>query len=247
MNYYKMNLTDAAAAIKNERISSVELVKDCLARIDAIDGSIEAWTYLNRENALKEAALADQKARTGEPLGTLHGVPIGVKDLFETAGMPTEYGSRLWEGNVPTRDADAVVRLRAAGAIIMGKTVTTEYAYYQPGKTRNPYDLERTPGGSSSGSAAAVAAEMVPGAIGTQTTGSVIRPASFCGCVGYKPSFGLISRGGALMLSRTLDQVGVFARTVDDVALLGGALMGSNERDPDVADRSGPPLSPITA
>jgi len=247
MNYYKMNLTDAAAAIKNERISSVELVKDCLARIDAIDGSIEAWTYLNRENALKEAALADQKARTGEPLGALHGVPIGVKDLFETAGMPTEYGSRLWEGNVPTRDADAVVRLRAAGAIIMGKTVTTEYAYYQPGKTRNPYDLERTPGGSSSGSAAAVAAEMVPGAIGTQTTGSVIRPASFCGCVGYKPSFGLISRGGALMLSRALDQVGVFARTVDDVALLGDALMGSNERDPDVANRSGPPLSPITA
>ena len=247
MNYYKMNLTDAAAAIKNERISSVELVKDCLARIDAIDGSIEAWTYLNRENALKEAALADQKARTGEPLGALHGVPIGVKDLFETAGMPTEYGSRLWEGNVSTRDADAVVRLRAAGAIIMGKTVTTEYAYYQPGKTRNPHDLERTPGGSSSGSAAAVAAEMVPGAIGTQTTGSVIRPASFCGCVGYKPSFGLISRGGALMLSRALDQVGVFARTVDDVALLGGALMGSNERDPDVADRSGPPLSPIAA
>ena len=247
MNYYKMNLTDAAAAIKSKRVSSVELVKDCLARIDAIDGSIEAWTYLNRENALKEAARADQKARTGEPLGELHGVPIGVKDLFETAGMPTEYGSRLWEGNVPTRDADAVVRLRAAGAIIMGKTVTTEYAYYQPGKTRNPHDLERTPGGSSSGSAAAVAAEMVPGAIGTQTTGSVIRPASFCGCVGYKPSFGLISRGGALMLSRALDQVGVFARTVDDVALLGGALMGSNERDSDVADRSGPPLSPVAA
>ena len=247
MNFHKMNLTDAAAAIKSRRISSVELVKDCLARIDAVDGSIEAWTHLNRENSLNEAALADQKASTGEPLGPLHGIPIGVKDLFETAGMPTEYGSRLWEGNVPTRDADAVERLRAAGAIILGKTVTTEYAYFQPGKTRNPHDLERTPGGSSSGSAAAVAAEMVPGAIGTQTTGSVIRPASFCGCVGYKPSFGWISRGGALMLSRALDQVGAFARTVDDVALLASALMGSNDRDLDAMDYSGTPPSPIAA
>jgi Asp-tRNA(Asn)/Glu-tRNA(Gln) amidotransferase A subunit family amidase len=245
MNLHKAKLTDAVAAIKSKRVSSVELVKGCLARIDEIDGSIEAWTYLNRENALKEAALADQKTGTGAPLGALHGVPIGVKDLFETAGMPTEYGSRLWEGNVPARDADAVVRLRAAGAVILGKTVTTEYAYYQPGKTRNPHDRERTPGGSSSGSAAAVAADMVPGAIGTQTTGSVIRPASFCGCVGYKPSFGLISRGGALMLSRSLDQVGAFARTVDDVALLASALMGSSERDPDAVDHSGAPLSPI--
>lgn len=247
MNLHKMNLTDAVAAIKSSRISSVELVTDCLTKIDAVDGSIEAWAFLDREDALRQAKLADQKSQSGDSLGPLHGVPIGVKDLFETAGMPTEYGSRLWEGNVPTRDADAVVRLRAAGAIVMGKTVTTEYAYYQPGKTRNPHDLERTPGGSSSGSAAAVAAEMVPGAIGTQTTGSVIRPASFCGCVGYKPSFGLISRGGALMLSRALDQVGAFARTVDDVALLAGALMGSSERDPDAINYSGAPLSPVAA
>ena len=245
MNLHKMNLTDAVAAIKSNRISSIELVTDCLAKIDEIDGSIEAWAFLDRENALQQAKLADQKRQNGDSLGPLHGIPIGVKDLFETAGMPTEYGSRLWEGNVPTRDADAVVRLRTAGAIIMGKTVTTEYAYYQPGKTRNPHDIDRTPGGSSSGSAAAVAAEMVPGAIGTQTTGSVIRPASFCGCVGYKPSFGLISRGGALMLSRALDQVGAFARTVDDVALLAGTLMGGNERDPDAVDYAGPPLSPI--
>ena len=156
--------------------------------------------------------------------------------------MPTEYGSKLWVGNSPARDSAVVERLRAAGAIVIGKTVTTEYAYYQPGKTRNPHDAERTPGGSSSGSAAAVAAHMVPGAIGTQTTGSIIRPASYCGVVGYKPSFGSISRAGALMLSRELDQVGVMARTVPDVALLAQTLMGSDDRDSDARDYQGTSL-----
>ena len=140
-------------------------------------------------------------------------MPIGIKDIFDTGDMPTEFGSPLWAGRTPRRDAAAVARLRAAGAVIMGKTVTTEYAYFHPGKTRNPHDPERTPGGSSSGSAAAVAAYMVPGAIGSQTNGSVIRPAAFCGVVGFKPTHGLIPRSGALLLSRTLDHVGVFART----------------------------------
>ena len=160
-------------------------------------------------------------------------MPVGIKDIFDTGDMPTELGSPLWAGRTPRRDAAAVARLRAAGAVIMGKTVTTEYAYFHPGKTRNPHDRERTPGGSSSGSAAAVAAAMVPGAIGSQTNGSVIRPAAFCGVVGFKPTHGLIPRSGALMLSRTLDHVGVFARSVEDVALLAEALAGFDEEDPD--------------
>ena len=139
-------------------------------------------------------------AVTAGPLGPLHGVPIGIKDIFDTGDMPTEFGTALWAGRTPRRDAAAVARLRSAGAVIMGKTVTTEYAYYHPGKTKNPHDPERTPGGSSSGSAAAVASHMVPGAIGSQTNGSVIRPAAFCGVIGFKPTHGLIPRSGALLL-----------------------------------------------
>jgi Asp-tRNA(Asn)/Glu-tRNA(Gln) amidotransferase A subunit family amidase len=159
--------------------------------------------------------------------------------------MPTEFGSPLWAGRTPRRDAAAVARLRAAGAVIMGKTVTTEYAYREPGRTTNPHDPARTPGGSSSGSAAAVAAEMVPGAVGSQTNGSVIRPAAFCGVVGFKPTHGLIPRTGALVLSRALDHVGVFARTVEDVALLAEALAGFDEEDPDTRPLARPPLQAV--
>ena len=172
-------------------------------------------------------------AATARRIGPLHGVPIGIKDIFDTADMPTEFGSPVWAGRTPRRDAAAVAMLRAAGAVIMGKTVTTEYAYFHPGKTKNPHDPARTPGGSSSGSAAAVAAHMVPGAIGSQTNGSVIRPAAFCGVVGFKPTHGLIPRSGVLQLSRTLDQMGVFARSVEDAALLAEALVGFDEEDPD--------------
>ena len=161
--------------------------------------------------------------------------------------MPTELGSPLWAGRTPRRDAAAVARLRAEGAVIMGKTVTTEYAYFHPGKTRNPHDPSRTPGGSSSGSAAAVAARMVPGAIGSQTNGSVIRPASFCGVVGFKPTHGLIPRTGALLLSRTLDHVGVFARTVEDAALLAEVMAGFDEDDPDTRPIARPPLAAVAA
>src|SRR5262249_51837452 len=154
---------------------------------------------------------------SGKPIGLLHGVPVAVKDIFDTADMPTERGSPLYSGRTPSRDSAVVARLRASGAIILGKTVTTEFAFLTPSKTRNPHNPEHTPGGSSSGSAAAVAAGMAPLAIGSQTNGSTIRPAAFCGIVGFKPTHGLISRGGVLALSRTLDHVGLFARTIDDV------------------------------
>ncbi len=233
MSLFALSLTEVAAGIREGRISSVELVEACLARIAEVDGKIEAWAFLDRDHALRQARAADDWRRQGKPPGPLHGVPVGVKDIFDTADYPTEFGSPLWAGRMPRRDAAAVARLRAAGAVILGKTVTTEYAYYNPGKTRNPHDPERTPGGSSSGSAAAVASFMVPGAIGSQTNGSVIRPAAFCGVVGFKPSHGLIPRTGALLLSRALDHVGVFARSVEDAALLAETLAGFDEEDPD--------------
>lgn len=233
MSLCALSLVDAAAGIREGRITSSELVEACLARIDEVDGKIEAWAFLDREHALRQAKAADDRRKRGDPVGPLHGIPLGIKDLFDTSDYPTEFGSPLWAGRTPRRDAAAVAALRAAGAVIMGKTVTTEYAYFNPGKTRNPHDPERTPGGSSSGSAAAVAAGMVPGAIGSQTNGSVIRPAAFCGVVGFKPSHGLIPRTGALLLSRALDHVGVFARSVEDAALLAETLAGFDDEDPD--------------
>ena len=189
MSLGALGISEAAADIREGRISSVELVADCLKRIDEVDADVQAWAFLDRDHALRQARGARRRiARQGKALGPLHGVPVGIKDIFDTGDMPTEFGSPLWAGRTPRSDAAAVARLRAAGAVIMGKTVTTEYAYFHPGKTRNPHDQERTPGGSSSGSAAAVAAFMVPGAIGSQTNGSVIRPAAFCGVVGFKPT-----------------------------------------------------------
>jgi Asp-tRNA(Asn)/Glu-tRNA(Gln) amidotransferase A subunit family amidase len=190
-------------------------------------------------------------------VGPLHGIPIGIKDIFDTSDMPTECGSAIHAGRTPSRDATVVSLLRAAGAVIIGKTVTTEFAYFAPGKTRNPQNPEHTPGGSSSGSAAAVAAAMVPLAIGSQTNGSTIRPAAYCGVIGFKPTHGLISRHGALTLSRSLDHVGLFARTIDDMALLAEQLVGWDERDPDTRPRARvpfvevagtePPLTPMFA
>jgi Asp-tRNA(Asn)/Glu-tRNA(Gln) amidotransferase A subunit family amidase len=242
-----LGLGEAATAIRDGRITSSELVSDCLERIEAVDAKVQAWAFLDREHVLRQAQAADLHRKQGKATGALHGVPIGVKDIFDTGDMPTELGSPLWAGRTPRRDAAAVARLREAGAVIMGKTVTTEYAYFHPGKTRNPHNPERTPGGSSSGSAAAVAANMVPGAIGSQTNGSVIRPAAFCGVVGFKPTHGLIPRSGALLLSRTLDHVGVFARTVEDVALLAQILAGFDEEDPDTRPIAIPHLVSIAA
>lgn len=254
MSLATLGLVEAAAGIRQGRLSSVELVGDCLKRVDDVDRDIEAWAFLDREYAMQQAQAADDHRKQGKATGPLHGVPVGIKDIFDTSDMPTEFGSKLWAGRTPRRDAVAVARLRAAGAVILGKTVTTEYAYFNPGKTRNPHNPDHTPGGSSSGSAAAVAALMVPGAIGSQTNGSVIRPAAFCGVVGFKPTHGLIPRSGALLLSRALDHVGVFARSVGDAALLAQILAGFDEEDPDTraiappafvdAAASEPPLPP---
>jgi Asp-tRNA(Asn)/Glu-tRNA(Gln) amidotransferase A subunit family amidase len=249
-----LGLTDAAVAVREGRVTAVELTADCLRRIQEVDEKVQAWAFLDAEHALRQARAADHHRMAGGPLGPLHGVPIGIKDIFDTSDYPTEFGSALWQGRTPRQDAVAVARLRAAGAIILGKTVTTEYAYFHPGKTRNPHDPARTPGGSSSGSAAAVAAGMVPAAIGSQTNGSVIRPASFCGVVGFKPTHGLIPRTGAMLLSRALDHVGVFTRSVADAALMADMLAGHDAEDPDTrptaaghlasAAASEPPLPP---
>jgi Asp-tRNA(Asn)/Glu-tRNA(Gln) amidotransferase A subunit family amidase len=247
MSLCSLTLTVVAADIREGRMSSSELVSACLQRIDEVDGQVQAWAFLDREHALRQAKAADDHRKEGKATGPLHGVPIGVKDIFDTGDQPTELGSPFWQGRTPRRDAAAVAMLRAAGAIIMGKTVTTEYAYFNPGKTRNPHDPERTPGGSSSGSAAAVAAHMVPGAIGSQTNGSVIRPASFCGVVGFKPTHGLIPRSGALLLSRALDHVGVFARSVEDAALLAETMVGYDDEDPDTRPTARPPLAAVAA
>jgi Asp-tRNA(Asn)/Glu-tRNA(Gln) amidotransferase A subunit family amidase len=243
MSLSALGLAQAASDIREGRITSVELVGDCLERIRAVDADVEAWAFLDADHALRQAKAADDWRRHGKATASLHGVPIGVKDIFDTGDMPTELGSPLWSGRTPRRDAAVVARLRSAGAVIMGKTVTTEYAYFHPGKTRNPHDPGRTPGGSSSGSAAAVAAAMIPGAIGSQTNGSVIRPAAFCGVVGFKPTHGLIPRSGALILSRTLDHVGVFARSVEDAALLAETLMGFDEEDADTRPLARQPLA----
>jgi len=234
--------SEAAMAIRQGRLTSVRLVQACLDRIAEIEPAVEAWSFLAPAYAITQAEARDRAQNAGESLGPLHGIPVGVKDIFDTADMPTENGTVLHAGRQPAEDAMVVALLRAAGAVIVGKTVTTELAVYSPGKTRNPHNPAHTPGGSSSGSAAAVAAGMVPLAIGSQTNGSVIRPAAYCGVVGYKPSFGLISRFGALRQSPHLDHVGVFARSVEDVALIGQVLMACDPRDPAMRPSPRPPL-----
>lgn len=246
-NLHLLSASEAARLIRTGTISSEQLVQACLARIREVDAQIQAWAFLDPEHALAQARAADAWRGEGQAIGQLHGVPVGVKDIFDTADMPTENGSPLHAGRTPSRDAAVVAMLRAAGAVIMGKTVTTEFAYFSPGKTRNPHDPEHTPGGSSSGSAAAVAANMVPLALGSQTNGSVIRPAAFCGVVGFKPTHGLISRHGVLALSRTLDHVGLFARTIDDIALLAEQIVGYDEGDPDTRPRARIPFVEVAA
>src|SRR6476646_5195992 len=225
----QLTAAEAAQRIRDAVLTSEELVQACLERIRALEPKVQAWTFLDEEHALAQARAADERKRSGKPIGPLHGVPVGVKDIFDTADMPTENGTVLHQGRTPRADAAAVRSLRAAGAVILGKTVTTECAYFSPGKTRNPHNPEYTPGGSSSGSAAAVAAGMVPLALGSQTAGSTIRPASFCGVYGFKPTHGLIPRTGVLQLSRTLDHIGLFARSVDDIALIAEQLVGDDE------------------
>ena len=232
-NLYALSAVDAARLIREGAISSEQYVSACLGRIREVDKDVQAWAFLDPEYALEQARGADRWRADGNPLGALHGVPVGIKDIIDTADMPTENGSVLHAGRTPSRDASVVTMLRAAGAVIMGKTVTTEFASGASGKTRNPHNAAHTPGGSSSGSAAAVAAGMVPLAVGSQTGGSVIRPAAYCGVYGAKPTHGSIPRQGMWRLSRWLDHVGLFARSLDDLALGLEATVGYDERDPD--------------
>src|SRR5438067_11532521 len=212
----------AAQEIAAGRRPAAALAAACLDRIAAREPVVGAWHYLGRE-----AALAAARQRDGEPpRGPLHGIPIAVKDLIDTADMPTGYGSPIYQGHRPAADAPCVALARAAGAIVLGKTVTTEFACFTAGKTANPHNPEHTPGGSSSGPAAAVAAGMVPLGFGSQTAGPVLRPAGYCGCVGYKPSFGVIPRAGVKALADSLDTIGVMARTVDDAAVFTGVIAG---------------------
>jgi Asp-tRNA(Asn)/Glu-tRNA(Gln) amidotransferase A subunit family amidase len=227
----RLGVVAVARQIRDGKISSEELTRACLARIEAREPEVQGWAFLDPEHALRQARAADEWRKRGRPLGPLHGLPVGVKDIIDTADMPTENGTVLHAGRRPRQDATLVSLLRAAGAVILGKTVTTELAVYAPNKTRNPHNLEHTPGGSSSGSAAAVADGMVPLAIGTQTNGSVIRPASFCGVYGFKPSHGLIPRTGVLVQSPPLDTVGVMAANLQDLALLAEPLMAFDAKD----------------
>ena len=220
-------LPSLARQIHEKRISPVDVVDQCLRRIDETDGAIQAWVYVAREEARLEAARLSEELLSRGPRGPLHGIPFGVKDIYDTAGMPTEWGSPVSRGRLPGEDAELVAQLRRAGAIVLGKTHTTAFAYYDPAPTRNPHNLAHTPGGSSSGSAASVAAGMVPFALGSQTQGSVLRPASFCGIVGLKPTFGQLPRGGLLPFAPSLDHPGLFTRTVEEMAFLWPALAGN--------------------
>lgn len=216
------SLTEAAAAVAAKTISSQDLVRACLDRIARRDDEVGAWTWLDPDRALAAA-----KARDGEaPRGPLHGVPIGIKDIIDTADMPTGYGSAIYAGHRPTVDAACVALIKRAGGIVMGKTVTTEFAYFAPGKTANPHNVKHTPGGSSSGSAAAVADFMVPAALGTQTAASVTRPASYCGVVGFKPTFGAYALSGIKPFAQSFDTLGTLTRNVEDALLMWTVLNG---------------------
>ena len=215
-----LTVREAARQIAERRLTAETLTAAYLDRVAARETMVGAWQYLDRERALSTA-----RQRDAEPTrGPLHGIPIAVKDLIDTVDMPTAYSSSIYRGHRPAADASCVALARAAGAVVLGKTVTTEFATFTPGKTANPRHPAHTPGGSSSGSAAAVADGMAPLAFGTQTAGSIIRPAAYCGCVGYKPSFGLINRAGVKPLADSLDTIGVLAGTVEDAAFFAGVL-----------------------
>ena len=239
---YTLSLIEALQGIKNRRFTSEEYTRALLARIGSLDEEIQAWTWLEPAEVIKAARLSDTYLHSGGTPGPVQGLPIGVKDIFATAGVPTEMGSSAFAGHIPNESARVIELLQAQGAFVMGKTVTTECAFLFPGKTRNPWNPLHTPGGSSSGSAAAVAAGFVPAALGSQTNGSTIRPAAFCGVVGFKPTQGLIPTEGALIFSHTLDQVGIFTRQVEDAGWLAVSLTGDGAKlSPAIFTRSAPP------
>ena len=218
-----LSATQAAKRIREGTLRSETLIQECLERIEAREPQVGAWEYLDPDSALRQARAADR----GPSKGALHGVPIGIKDIIDTADMPTTLGSPIYRGRQPQWDAACVAAARAAGAIVLGKTVSTEFAYFQAGKTRNPHSLLHTPGGSSSGSAAAVADGMVPLAFGSQTAASLTRPAAFCGVFGYKASLGELSLSGIRPFAESLDSLGILARSVSDIVLLRTVLIGA--------------------
>jgi len=242
MSLISLTATVLAKKIKDGEITSEELVKTYIEQIKKKESNVEAWEFFDPELAIAQAKKLDEDHQLGKIHGPLHGIPIGIKDIFDTEDMPTLDGSKAHEKNPSLNDCTVVSKLKQAGAIIMGKTVTAELAHLTPGKTKNPHDFKRTPGGSSSGSAAAVAANMVPLSIGTQTNGSIIRPASYCGVIGYKPTKGLISRHLVMQVSQELDQVGVFSNSLEDAALISEQLFGYDSLDPDSTLRAKPNL-----
>ena len=232
MNPWQLGAAEAAQAIREKILSPVDLLESLLGRIDTLEAGVQAWALVDREGARATARQLAVEAASGVLRGPLHGVPFAAKDIFYTAGLRTEAGSKVLAGFVPAWDATAVARLKGAGAVLLGKAHTTEFATYDPAPTRNPWNLACTPGGSSSGSAAAVAARMVPLALGTQTIGSNVRPAAYCGLVGLKPTLGRISTRGVFPLTYTQDHVGLMARSVEDIALGLGASAGHDPADP---------------
>lgn len=242
-----LSAVEARDRMASGAMNATDYVKACLDKIAALDGEIQAFEWLDPSFAMRQAEAADARRKSGRQIGPLHGLPVALKDIIDTKGIPTANGTVIDAGRVPERDAEIVQKLRAAGAIIIGKTVTTELALMYPGKTRNPVNPAHTPGGSSSGSAAAVAAGMVPLAVGTQTGGSVIRPASFCGITGFLPSSGSIPRTGILAQSPTLDRVGVFARSVEDAAMLAEVLFGHDDLDKATAPAPHPRLHAVAS
>ena len=229
---FSLSLEELAKKIKDAQLTSVEVCEKYIERIDKFEKDVKAWAHFDKKVLLEKATEADDHRRSGKPVGPLHGVPIAVKDIIGTVDMPTECGTVIRKGKSYSQNAEIIDLLHASGAIVMGKTATSELAYLGPPATTNPHDKNRTPGGSSSGSAATVASFMAPASIGSQTGGSVIRPASYCGVVGYKPSYGLISRNGVLRTSYNLDQIGLFGRKVEDVAMLAKVLIKKDKYDP---------------
>src|SRR5262245_43355191 len=224
-------ITDASGFIRRGELTPVELLEQCLARIDRYEDRVRAWVYLDRDGAREQAERLTAELKRGENRGPLHGIPTGIKDIIDVFDMPTGCGSKLWANSYARRDATVVERLRQAGAVILGKTVTTAFASFDPPVTRNPWNLERTPGGSSSGSAAAVACGMCLGALASQTGGSITRPASYCGVCGLKPTYGRVSVDGVLPLAPSMDHVGAMANCVRDLAILFQAIAGPDSRD----------------
>ena len=220
IDIFSLSVEELATKIKDAQITSVEVCNKYIERISKFEKEVKAWSHFDKKILLEKASEADDHRRSGKPTGPLHGIPVAVKDIIGTVDMPTECGTIIRKGKSYSQNAEIIDLLNSAGAIVMGKTNTSELAYLSPPKTTNPHDYTRTPGGSSSGSAASVASLMAPLSIGSQTGGSIIRPASYCGVVGYKPSYGLISRNGVLRTSNSLDHIGMFARSVEDLSLI---------------------------